>query len=49
MNLTFPSDPQQPSPQQGGVQQIQSPAMSMPGQGGNPGYPPHMQIRRNSF
>ncbi|ERL93945.1 mediator of RNA polymerase II transcription subunit 14 [Dendroctonus ponderosae] len=44
MNLTFPSDPQQPSPQQGGVQQIQSPAMSMPGQGGNPGYPPHMQV-----
>ncbi|XP_066259212.1 mediator of RNA polymerase II transcription subunit 14 isoform X2 [Euwallacea similis] len=43
MNLTFPSDPQQPNPQQG-VQQIQSPAMAMSGQGGNPGYPSHMQV-----
>ncbi|XP_018328535.1 mediator of RNA polymerase II transcription subunit 14 isoform X2 [Agrilus planipennis] len=38
MNLTLSSDPQQPSPAPGGVQQIQSPAMQMT-QGGQPGYP----------
>ncbi|XP_050305905.1 mediator of RNA polymerase II transcription subunit 14 [Anthonomus grandis grandis] len=44
MNLTFPNEPQQQAAPPGGVPQIQSPAMAMPGQGGNPGYPPHMQV-----
>lgn len=38
LNLVLPSEPQQPSPAQGQVQQIQSPAMQMQ-QGGQPGYP----------
>ncbi|KAF7268704.1 mediator complex subunit 14 isoform X1 [Rhynchophorus ferrugineus] len=43
-NLILPTDPQ-PSPGgPGGVQQIQSPAMPLPGQGANPGYQPHMQV-----
>lgn len=43
MNLVLPSEPQQPSPAAGGVQQIQSPAMQMP-QGGQPGYPANMPM-----
>ncbi|XP_060525569.1 mediator of RNA polymerase II transcription subunit 14 [Cylas formicarius] len=44
INLTLPSEPQQQSPVPGAVQQIQSPAMPMPGQAGNPAYQPHMQM-----
>ncbi|XP_018576450.1 mediator of RNA polymerase II transcription subunit 14 [Anoplophora glabripennis] len=44
LNLTLPSEPQQPSPAPGGVQQIQSPAMQMPGQGGQPGYAVNMPM-----
>lgn len=45
LNLTLPSEPQQPSPAPGGVQQIQSPAMPMQGQGpGQPGYPVNMPM-----
>ncbi|KAJ8973061.1 hypothetical protein NQ317_018789 [Molorchus minor] len=39
LNLTLPSEPQQPSPVSGGVPQIQSPAMQMPGAAGQQGYP----------
>lgn len=42
LNLVLPSEPQQPSPAQGGVQQIQSPAMQM--QQGQPGYPVSMPM-----
>ncbi|KAJ3641158.1 hypothetical protein Zmor_027675 [Zophobas morio] len=40
LNLVLPSEPQQPSPAPGAVQQIQSPAM----QGGQPGYPVSMPM-----
>lgn len=43
MNLVLPSEPQQPSPAPGAVQQIQSPAMQM-NQGGQPGYPVNMPM-----
>ncbi|KAL1505868.1 hypothetical protein ABEB36_005326 [Hypothenemus hampei] len=44
MNLTCPNEPQA-NQQAVGVPQIQSPAMAIPGQGGNPGYhPSHMQV-----
>ncbi|XP_074034115.1 mediator complex subunit 14 isoform X2 [Leptinotarsa decemlineata] len=42
MNLTLPSDPPIPSPVSSGVQQIQSPAMQMPGQGNQ--YPVNMPM-----
>lgn len=43
INLTLPSEPQQPMPALGAVQQIQSPAMQM-GQSGQAGYPVNMPM-----
>lgn len=43
-NLTLPSEPQVPSPVTGGVQQIQSPAMQLPGQAAQGGYPVNMPM-----
>lgn len=43
LNFVLPSEPQQPSPGPGQVQQIQSPAMQMQ-QGGQPGYAVNMPM-----
>ncbi|XP_028152767.1 mediator of RNA polymerase II transcription subunit 14 isoform X2 [Diabrotica virgifera virgifera] len=44
INLTLPSEPQVPSPVTGGIQQIQSPAMQMSGQGSQGGYAVNMPM-----